>query len=74
MKMKKAFHRFAPNLETRGRILRGGGAGLMAAAAAITWPRSVAVAAGFVVASSFLTFEAVRGWCVFRACGVKTKL
>ena len=27
----------------------------------------------FVVAGLFALFEAVRGWCIARACGIKTK-
>ncbi|HEX4342243.1 MAG TPA: YgaP-like transmembrane domain [Verrucomicrobiae bacterium] len=27
----------------------------------------------FFIAGGFTWFEAVRGWCVMRACGVKTK-
>lgn len=33
------------------------------------------IAAVFVLVSAgFLLFEALRGWCVMRACGIKTKL
>jgi hypothetical protein len=28
----------------------------------------------FVVAGLFAIFEAVRGWCFLRACGIRTKL
>ena len=28
---------------------------------------------GLVLAAGFLAFEATRGWCALRACGVKTK-
>lgn len=27
-----------------------------------------------VVAGLFAIFEAVRGWCFFRACGIRTKI
>ena len=27
-----------------------------------------------VVLGLFAIFEAVRGWCLFRACGIKTKM
>jgi hypothetical protein len=27
-----------------------------------------------VAAGGFAFYEAVRGWCVMRACGIKTKL
>jgi hypothetical protein len=72
--MKDSFLRFTPNLETRGRILRGGGAAVMVAAAAISWPKSAVLATGFALAAGFLAFESARGWCALRACGVRTKL
>jgi hypothetical protein len=28
----------------------------------------------FVAAGLFAIFEAVRGWCLVRACGIKTKI
>ncbi|MGE5208001.1 MAG: hypothetical protein ACM3KL_01580 [Alphaproteobacteria bacterium] len=71
--MKNSFRRFTPNLETRGRVLRGATATVMAVAAAVSWPKSVILATGFALASGFLAFEATRGWCALRACGVKTK-
>jgi hypothetical protein len=27
----------------------------------------------FVVAGLFAIFESIRGWCIARACGIKTK-
>jgi hypothetical protein len=64
---------FSPNLEGRGRIVRAGGAAVMATMSAIAWPKSIAVAIGLALASGFLAFEAARGWCALRACGIKTK-
>ena len=62
-----------PNIGTGGRIVRLlialclVGAGVLAAIPSI--PRVVIFAsAGFVL------FEALRGWCVLRACGIRTKL
>jgi hypothetical protein len=72
--MKGSFLRFTPNIETRGRIVRGGCAAVMVAAAAISWPKSVVLAAGFALTAGFLAFESARGWCALRACGLKTKL
>jgi hypothetical protein len=28
---------------------------------------------GMVLAAGFVLFEAVRGWCVLRACGIRTR-
>jgi len=62
-----------PNLDTKGRIIRAIAALLMAVAAVLTWSHSRT--AGIVLAGSavFVAFEAARGWCALRACGVKTK-
>jgi hypothetical protein len=30
-------------------------------------------AVALIIAGGFCLFEAVRGWCVMRACGIKTK-
>jgi hypothetical protein len=65
---------FTPNISGWGRAVRaiwgllciGGGVAL-----------SSRTRIGFLVlvaAGVFALFEAVRGWCVMRACGVKTKL
>ena len=64
------------NIDTKGRVIRGIGALALAAGAALTWPHSRA--AGIALAASsafvaFVAFEAARGWCAARACGVKTK-
>ena len=63
---------FRPNLDTKGRLIRGVGALLLAIAAAFAWPHSRAAAAALAVAAAFVAFEAARGWCAARACGVKT--
>jgi hypothetical protein len=69
--MKKFFR---PNLETRGRLVRGvGGVAFVAGGAAlcgVNLPGSVLL----IVSGGFMLLEAVRGWCVMRACGIKTKL
>lgn len=61
---------FARNLDKRGRVLRGLsalplllGAGLCD----LVWLSGVLTGMGV-----FALFEALRGWCVLRACGVKT--
>lgn len=63
---------FNPNLTGGGRIVR-----LLLGLALV----GVGVAGGhvlicipFVLAGGFVLFEAARGWCVFRACGIKTKI
>ena len=64
---------FAPNLENKGRLLRG----LMAVALFIggfaAWSFSWILGAVLFASGAFVLFEALRGWCAVRACGIKTK-
>ena len=69
--MRKFFSR---NIDSRGRLVRGiGGAffvmGGVAVCGSMTW-----VAVGLIVLGGFMLLEAVRGWCILRACGIRTKL
>ncbi len=65
---------FRPNIQRNGRIARGviGSlclvAGIIIAGDYSLWGL-VLVAAGI-----FAIFEAMRGWCFARACGIKTKI
>ena len=65
---------FRPNLDYRGRMARGviGAfcliAGIIVAGDVEWWIGLIFVAAGL-----FALFEAIRGWCLVRACGIKTK-
>jgi hypothetical protein len=65
-------NRFRPNLETKGRLVRAAGALLLAIGATFTWPHSTAAGVALAISSAFVAFEAARGWCIARACGVKT--
>jgi hypothetical protein len=65
---------FSPNIGRRGRIARGvWGAALVAVALLVSgthpWMGFWLLAFGV-----FAFYEALRGWCVMRACGIKTKL
>ncbi|GDX10413.1 hypothetical protein LBMAG57_21850 [Verrucomicrobiota bacterium] len=62
-----------PNLDTKGRVIRAISALLMAVAAVFTWPHSRAAGIALAGSALFVAFEAARGWCALRACGVKTK-
>lgn len=64
---------FTPNIEREGRIIRAV-IGLVFFVSAIVvgqsvWWVGVLLGAG----AAFTWFEAARGWCVARACGIKTK-
>ncbi len=64
---------FTANITTTGRVVRAlGGLGLIAAGFLISPMGWLCV--GLVAAGCFILYEAVRGWCVLRACGIKTKL
>ncbi|HWH70308.1 MAG TPA: YgaP-like transmembrane domain [Candidatus Sulfotelmatobacter sp.] len=64
---------FARNISRRGRLVRGilaGSlivAGLLIVASARWWGLALLASGAFVL------FEALRGWCLMRACGIKTR-
>jgi hypothetical protein len=64
----------SPNITNRGRVVRGMGALLLFAGAGFGF--AVSVWLGLVLAASggFVLFEALRGWCALRACGIKTRI
>jgi hypothetical protein len=65
---------FSRNLDFRGRMARGviGAlcliAGIIVAGDYNWWLGLIFVAAGL-----FAIFESIYGWCLVRACGIKTK-
>ena len=65
---------FQPNLKRQGRIARGviGAlcliAGIVVAGDISLWGLIL------VVAGLFAIYEALSGWCLARACGIKTKI
>jgi hypothetical protein len=65
---------FRPNIKRQGRIARG----VIGPRCLITGIILVDVRLWlgliFVVAGLFALFEALRGWCLARACGIKTKI
>jgi hypothetical protein len=66
---------FSKNLNSSGRLARGvmGAivliAGIIVAGDILWWLGLI-----FVIAGLFAIFEAVRGWCLLRACCIRTKL
>lgn len=62
------------NIDNQGRLVRGLGALTLLAGAAFGF--TVSPWLGFVLLASgvFVAFEALRGWCALRACGLRTKL
>ncbi len=65
---------FARNLSNTGRLVRGLGALALLLGAGFGSVVSLWLGAGLAVAGVFMLFEALRGWCVMRACGIKTRL
>jgi len=65
---------FQPNLDRRGRLVRGFGAVGVFIAAGFVFRVCVWGGIGLVAFGVFMMFEALRGWCGLRACGIKTRL
>ena len=61
------------NINTKGRIFRGIGALALSVGAALVWGYSITAGIALSVSAVFVAFEALRGWCALRACGVRTK-
>ncbi len=70
--MKQQF--FSPNIGTGGRLLRGAGGLALLAGAWFGFSYAPWLGLVLLASSLFVLFEAARGWCVMRACGIKTKL
>lgn len=64
---------FQPNIGKTGRMVRAliGLSLLGVAVVALRWHWFVTL--GLSAAGVFCLFEAARGWCAARACGVKTR-
>ena len=64
----------SPNIETKGRLVRGVGALGLLVGAGLGFAVSVWLGLLLLASGLFVGFEALRGWCFLRACGIKTKL
>ena len=65
---------WSPNIERRGRIFRGIMAVVLFAAAFIAHRRGIEwLAILLAIAALVGVVEAARGWCVLRACKIKTR-
>jgi hypothetical protein len=65
---------FQPNIDSRGRLVRSGIAALLFIAGGVISCFVLWLGLVFVGIGIFALFEAVRGWCFVRACGIKTKV
>ncbi|NBV84848.1 MAG: DUF2892 domain-containing protein [Verrucomicrobia bacterium] len=64
---------FSPNISTAGRVARGI-CGLLCLGAAALLRGHTLPALALLMGGLFTLFEAARGWCIARACGIKTPL
>jgi hypothetical protein len=64
----------ARNIDNRGRLVRGIGALALLVGAGFGFAVSWWLGGVLLTSAVFVAFEALRGWCALRACGIKTKL
>jgi len=65
---------FSRNIDNRGRLARAlTGIGLIIAGV-VVWAPGRWAWIPLVAAGAFALYEAARGWCIMRACGLRTKL
>ena len=64
---------FRPNLDRRGRQIRGAMSAVSAIGGALLLKAHPFLGVVLFASAAFLLFEALRGWCALRACGVRTK-
>ncbi len=63
-----------PNIDTRGRIIRGIMTVILAAAAFVVHREGIEWLAVMLAISALVgVVEVARGWCVLRACKIKTR-
>ena len=65
---------FSRNIDNPGRLVRGLGALVLLVGAGFGFTISGWLGLGLLAVGVFVGFEALRGWCVMRACGIKTRL
>ena len=65
---------FMPNITRLGRIVRAVWGLALVIAGVLLWARSMWICLVLLALGAFALYEAARGWCVMRACGIKTKL
>ena len=65
---------FVRNIDRRGRIVRALWGFALIFPGLLNLGRHPWLGVALLAAGGFALYEAVRGWCVLRACGIKTKL
>ena len=64
---------FSRNIDNKGRLIRALGALALLTGACFGFAASVWLGVVLAACGLFVAFEALRGWCALRACGIKTK-
>ena len=64
---------FSRNISNTGRLARGLAGLTLLLGAGLSFRVSVWLGAVLAVSGLFVLFEALRGWCGLRACGIKTR-
>lgn len=64
---------FVRNIGRKGRIARGVMGLALLIAGVLSVHESIWLATLLAVSGVFGIFEALRGWCLARACGIKTR-
>jgi hypothetical protein len=65
---------FTPNIQREGRVVRGITGFIFCAAAVFALRLSRRLSLLLFVSALLTFYEALRGWCVLRACGIRTKV
>lgn len=65
---------FSRNISNTGRLVRGLCSVALLIGAVFGFGVSKWLGVALAVSGVFVLFEALRGWCVLRACGVKTRI
>jgi uncharacterized membrane protein len=72
MLVKRKF--FSRNIDRRGRIVRGAWGTALIIAGLLLAGHHQWLCLALITAGAFALYEAARGWCLMRACGIKTRL
>jgi len=64
---------FVSNINQRGRLWRGILGGVLLVGGIVACSYSAWLCIVLVASGGFALYEAARGWCVMRACGIRTK-
>jgi hypothetical protein len=65
---------FSQNIDRRGRVVRAVWGAALIAVGLVILGHHPRICLGLVTFGVFALYEAARGWCLMRACGIKTKL